>query len=720
MSEFNEPNLATAEFVASGVHCAGCARTIESVIGKMPGVREVTVNVTTGKINARYDANVQTAARLKERVESAGYQIKHDHRQAESEARPAWWRSPEILSLSLSGLLLTTGLLLRFFDPGISIPFGEQSLPIHLPILLAALVAGVWRFAPKGLRSIRNLTLGIDFLMTLAIVGALTIGEYVEAASLAFLYSLAELLEGYAIDRARQSLRMLMRIAPAQAIVKRNGEEIKIPVHEVQIGDRVIARPGERIALDGVVVAGHSSVNQSPITGESLPIDKGIGSDVYAGSLNEQGYLEIEVTKSARDTTLSRIIELVEEAESQRAPSARFVDQFARYYTPAVVVLAVVIAIIPPLLLGAAFREWFEKALTLLVIACPCALVISTPVAVISAITSAARNGVLVKGGIHLENMAQVRAIAFDKTGTLTRGQLVVTDVIPLNGARREEVLQLAASIEQRSRHPIAQAIVQAASNMPLHPVQTFSTATGLGLRARIDGTEYRIGAAPLFADDSFQLPTARLSALQAAGKTTMVLGNPREVVGIIAVADQLRTDTGPVIRSLRESNMEVVMVSGDNRGTAEAIASQVGISHLHAEMMPEAKVDEIKKLQSRHGKVAMVGDGINDAPALATADVGIAMGAAGSDAALETADIALMADDLDKLPYLVKLSRKSRTVIKQNVWSSLLIKLTLGLAVFPGWTTLVIAVLIGDMGASLGVIGNALRLARVKPARKE
>ncbi len=708
--------LTHEEITVAGVHCAGCARTIEAAVTQMPGIAAVAVNFANGKVKVSFDRSRQDLARIKERIESAGFQVKHEHRRAEHEARLPFRQTPEVLAVAISGVLLAIGLLVDFLARDSFFYVFAFKFRLSAPILLLALLTGAWFFAPKGLRAVRTMALDINFLMTLAIFGAILIEEYVEAASLAFLYSLAELLEGYAVERARRSLKMLTQIAPAQAVIKREGREQTVDVHEVKVGETLIARPGERIALDGVVVAGASSVNQSPITGESVPLDKRPGDEVYAGSLNEQGYLEIRITKPAKDTTLSRIIEMVEEAESQKAPSAKFIDRFARVYTPTMVLLAVVIAIVPPLLFHGDFKLWFEKALTLLVISCPCALVISTPVAVISAITGAARNGVLIKGGIHLENMAQVRAIAFDKTGTLTRGKLAVTDVLPLNGSSREELLQLAASLEQRSEHPIAQAITQAAAGMPLQLVSEFENAAGRGLRGRVNGAQYRIGAVEMFAAPNLALPTAQLQALHAQGKSTMLVGNDNQVLGIIAVADHLRENAVAVVQEIHRLGLKTVMLSGDNAITAAAIAQTAGIGEMQAGLLPEAKVGEIKKLQAQFGKVAMVGDGINDAPALATAEVGIAMGAAGSDAALETADIALMGDDLGKLPYLITLSRRARTIIKQNVWASLLLKLALGLAVFPGWTTLVIAVLFGDMGASLAVIGNAMRLARFKP----
>jgi Cd2+/Zn2+-exporting ATPase len=517
---------------------------------------------------------------------------------------------------------------------------------------LAAVLFGGFYFARSGLRALLERRLGIDFLMSIAILGAIYLGEYIEAASLAFLFSLAELLEDFSIERARHSLRELMTLAPDEARVKRSGADYAefVPVERVSVGEIIIVKPGERIALDGVVITGHSAVNQAPITGESLPIEKRTSDPVFAGTISEEGYLEIRVTKSAQDTTLARIIHLVEEAEAQKAPAERFVERFGRYYTPAVVTLAIAIAIIPPVWLGAPFNAWFLRALTLLVIACPCALIISTPVSVISAITAAARQGVLIKGGIYLEEMGKVRAIALDKTGTLTTGRPTLTDLIPLNGHSREELLTLAASLERLSQHPIAAAIMAQANGQNLRAVEWFESLTGWGVRGRIDGQDYILGQPELFA--SWTLPAQMLQRLHEEGKTVMLLGRERELLGLIAVADQIRDQAPEAIRRLRSLGLEIVMITGDNEGTARTIAEKLGITHYHAAVLPDEKLHEIKHLIDEYGSVAMVGDGVNDAPALAAANVGIAMGAAGSDTALETAHIALLSDDLLRLPY--------------------------------------------------------------------
>jgi Cd2+/Zn2+-exporting ATPase len=635
-----------------------------------------------------------------------------DELERASESR-SLWRRREAIFTGISGALLALGLVLSLLklDPTLLVLFG-RTFALSTVLYLASVLFGAYHFARKGLYALKTLSLGINFLMSLAILGAIVIEEYVEAASLAFLFSLAELLEEFSVERARRSLRELIKLAPREARVRRNGEELLCPIEEIAVGEVCIVKPGERIALDGQVLSGSSFVNQAPITGESVPVEKRPGDEVFAGTINYDGYLEITVTKRAKDTTLARIIHLVEEAEAQKAPSERFVDRFARYYTPGVVLVALLVATVPAIFFGAAFSEWFSRALALLVIACPCALLISTPVSIISAITSAARHGVLIKGGVYLEELGQIQTIVFDKTGTLTTGQLTVSDIIPTDSISPTEVLRIAAALERKSQHPIAQAIVRAyeerAAGEPLPDAQEFTSLTGQGVQAKLDGTLYRVGRLQLFNADGL--------ALASQAKTVIGVGTPDRLLGLIALADSIRPQAHQTVQRLKDLGIEVVMVTGDNEAAARAVAQHVGITHYHAGVFPDQKVHEIEHLRSEYGRVAMVGDGVNDAPALAAASVGIAMGAVGSDAALETAHVALMGDDLSKLPYLIELSRRTRRVIQQNIFFSILTKLTLGLGVFPGYVTLVLAVLVGDMGASLAVTGNALRLARVKP----
>lgn len=700
----------TEELEIEGLHCTSCADDLEESVGRLKGVADAKANFAIGQIRVRYDVSQLAPDDLREHIERIGYTTRRAH-EIEKEQQ-SLWRSRQALFLAVSGVLLALGLGFSL-SPDVDSFFVELlRLPVAVSTLfsLASAPFAVYDFARKGLRG----TFSINFLMTIAVVGAIVIGEYVEAASLAFLFALAELLEEYAVDRARRSLRGLMKLAPSEARVKRGTQEQLVPVEEIKVNEIIAVRPGERIALDGVVISGASAINQAPITGESVPVEKRPGDSVFAGTVNQESYLEIKVTKRAKDTTLAKIIHLIEEAEARKAPSERFVERFAKYYTPGVVAVALGVATIPPLLFGATFTDWFVRALSLLVIACPCALLVSTPVSIVSAITSAARNGVLIKGGVYLEELGQIKAIALDKTGTLTTGELEVTDVIPLNDHSTAEVLRIAAALERKSQHPIAQAIVKhyEQSTGPPSDVRAFQSVTGKGVQAELDGQLYLLGNPGLFTES--ELPP-QFAELERQAKTVVLVGTEDQLMGLIAVADRIRPEAKQAMSELKRLGLEVVMVTGDNEGTAQAVARQLGIEHYHAGVLPDGKVNEIQKLVQQHGKVAMVGDGVNDAPALAVATVGIAMGAAGTDTALETANVALMSDDLSKLPYLIELSRKARSVIKQNIWFSILTKFSLGAGVLPGYVTLVLAVLVGDMGASLAVTGNAMRLASLR-----
>ncbi len=711
----SKETIKTEELRLEGLHCADCAVTIEQTVAKLGGVEFVKANFTAGKVKIDYDPGQLGHDDLVRSVEKIGYKVSTEtHKNLE---KKQIWQAREFHFTLISGLLLGLGLGVQFFTTNQALfEFFGRSVTVSVFFYLTSMFFGAFYFSRQGWASIKNLRFNMNFLMSIAIIGAIIIEEYVEAASLAFLFSLAELLENYAVERARNSLRELMRLSPEEARIRRKNKEVALPVAEVRIGDVLLTRPGEKVALDGEVIAGASSVNQAPITGESVPVKKEVGDKVYAGSINVEGYLETRVTASSENSMLARIIHLVEDAENQKAPSERFVDRFAKIYTPAIIVLAVGVAVVPTLFFGALFNPWFIKALTLLVIACPCALVISTPVSVVSALTNASRNGILIKGGVYLEEMAGVKVIALDKTGTLTKGCLKVADVVPLNGLPNDELLRLAASLEIRSEHPIGKAIVESAGDAKLDEVQDFESIPGQGVLGNLGGKKYRVGRPELFKNLTDELPIKQMKALQKNGKTTMLVGTESEIIGIIGLLDEVRQGAIKTISKLKKAGKEVVMLTGDNEETARAIANQLNISHFHAALLPEEKVEEIKRLQEKYGKVAMVGDGVNDAPALAAASVGIAMGAAGTDAALETADIALMADDLTKLPYLVDLSKRARGVIRQNIFAAILIKLSLAVGVFPGLVSLVIAVLIGDMGASLGVTANAMRLARTNP----
>jgi Cd2+/Zn2+-exporting ATPase len=508
-----------------------------------------------------------------------------------------------------------------------------------------------------------------------------------------------------------------MDLAPAEAIVHRNGTDVRLPVDDVRVGDVVVVRPGEKVPLDGRVIAGESQVNQAPVTGESLPVDKGPNDEVFAGTINGRGALDVAVTRLRRDSMLARIIHLVERAQAQRAPSQTFVDRFARVYTPIVLALAVVVAIVPPLLFGGGWGDWVYRALVLLVISCPCALVISTPVSIVSALAAAARKGVLIKGGARLERLAAVRCVAFDKTGTLTKGALRVMDVVPLNGAGPLEVLRLATALEMRSEHPIARAIVERAADeqIVVTPAGNVRALPGRGAEGDINGATAMVGSERLF--DERGLMTSeireRIAEVAARGQATVLVGSRNQPVGIIGIGDEAREAAPGAVDLLRAQHIEhIVLLTGDNDAAARSLAASLGLDDYRASLLPEDKVAAVEELRRKYGALAMVGDGVNDAPALASADVGIAMGVAGTDAALESADMALMSDELVKIPYAVRLSRATSRNIRANIAFSLVLKAAFLLMAIAGTATLWMAV-VADMGASLIVIGNALRLLR-------
>jgi Cd2+/Zn2+-exporting ATPase len=709
-------------FGVPDMDCASCAQRISARLARLDGVEAVEPRVILKDVRVRFDPSRTAEDVIAEAVRSLGYTVQRDGRELEVglAGRRGVWSGSEAWRTYVAGFGIALGLLLRLIDLTPTIWAGPPAAldAASLLFVAAALVGGLNFFA-KGLRAARIVRLDMNFLMTVAIFGALIIGEYVEAASIAFLFGIAELLERYSVERARRSIESLLDLKPATARVSRDGDLVTVAVDELVAGDKVHVAPGEKIPIDGWIRDGASAVDQSPITGESLPISKTPGDYVYAGSMNQQGYLEIEAAKDAADTTLAHIIHLVEEAEAARSPSERFVERFARYYTPAVTVLAVLVMILPPLLLSASFATWFVRGLTLLVVSCPCALVISTPVAVVSGITSAARNGVLIKGGVHLEALAGIRAVAIDKTGTLTTGQVAFVEIMTADGnSQVRETLALAAALADRSEHPISQAIARAADERGVQrdfELIDFQETPGVGLQGRLDGTTCRLGRPDLFAT-RLERWKPELERVARSGQTPVCLGVDEEVIGLIAVADRERDESRDSILQLKRQGLgPIVMLTGDHEETARAVAERLGVDEWHAGLLPQAKVDIVRDLAARYGRVAMVGDGVNDAPALAAATVGIAMGAAASDVALETADVAVMAEDLNCLPYLFRLSRRGGSVIRQNVVASIAIKFSLAAGALPGWVTLITAVLVGDMGASLAVTGNALRLGRLR-----
>lgn len=625
--------------------------------------------------------------------------------------REPFWKQKSNYKVYISALIL----IISWF---LSEQYGEDHL---YPITgyAAAIIIGGYTLFLKGFKNLARLNFDMSTLMTIAIIGAAIIGEWGEGAMVVILFAISEALERFSMEKARQSIESLMDIAPKEALIKRDNEEMRIHVDDIQIGDIMIVKPGEKLAMDGVVLKGTSSLNQAAITGESVPAVKTAGDEVFAGTLNEEGLLEVKVTKHAENTTIAKIIHLVEEAQAEKAPSQQFVDKFARYYTPAIIVLALLIAVVPPLF-GGDWNEWIYQGLAALVVGCPCALVVSTPVAVVTAVGNAARNGVLIKGGIHLEETGALKSIAFDKTGTLTKGVPAVTDIITIKGDERQ-LLQITAAIEKGSQHPLASAIMKKAEEMGTDftwlDTEEFTSITGKGVKAAVNGVLYYAGSPNLFEELHSGMESTiqkQIADLQTQGKTVMILGTASEILLLIAVADEIREHSKTVISKLNDMGIKTVMLTGDNHRTALEIGKQAGVSEIKADLLPQDKLAVIKELRAGHQSVAMVGDGVNDAPALAAASVGVAMGGAGTDTALETADIALMSDDLSKLPYTIKLSQKALRIIKQNITFSLGIKALALLLVVPGWLTLWIAIF-ADMGATLLVTLNSLRLLKIK-----
>jgi Cd2+/Zn2+-exporting ATPase len=582
------------------------------------------------------------------------------------------------------------------------------------------MLAGIWQVLPKAWFALRRFRPDMNLLMTVAVAGAVGVGEWFEGATVAFLFSLSLALESWSIGRARRAVGALMDLSPPSArLITEGALEKAVPPAQVEVGARFAVRPGDRIPLDGRVVRGHSAVNEAPITGESLPVEKGTGDEVFAGTINGDGALEVECTKPVSDTTLAHIIRMVGEAQSRRAPSEQWVETFARIYTPAVMVLAIAVLLVPPLAFGGSWGDWVYRSLVLLVIACPCALVISTPVSIVAALAAAARNGVLIKGGLYVEIPARLSAVALDKTGTLTGGKPAVIEVVPMSGHDEAELLARVAALESQSTHPLAHAIVAYARERQVEPqpVENYRILQGKGATGRFNGDAYWVGSHRYLEERGQETPDVhqRLTELSHAGRTVVVVGNERHVCGFIALADQVRPRTIEAIRALRDLGVEhIIMLTGDNEGTARAVASKAGVDEFRADLLPVDKVSAVESLVQKYGQVAMVGDGVNDAPALAAATLGVAMGAAGSDAAIETADVALMADDLAKLPWLIQHSRRTLEIIRQNILFSLAVKALFVVLTFVGHASLWAAIA-ADTGASLLVIFNGLRLLQVR-----
>ena len=696
---------ADAVFRVEGMDCNEEVVILERRLKPLAGMEALSADVIGQRLHVKYDAAKLTTAAMVDAVGQTGMRMWLEHDEPLSTGPDVRTR---LRLTAAAGVAIAAGAGASFL--------GLDSVATALHVL--ATLAGAVFPVRRALTAIRTRTIDINVLMVIAVLGALALGELLEAASVVFLFSLAQWLEVRTLERARQAIRALVDLAPRQALVKRNGVDVVVPIEDVTPGDVIVVRPGDKLPVDGRVISGHSDVNEAPITGESLPVDKAGGHEVYAGTINGRGALDVEVTRVGRDTRLAHIIHLVEGAQSRRAPVQTFVDRFARIYTPAVIGLAIVVAVVPPLAADADVSTWLYRALVLLVIACPCALVISTPVSIVAALSAAARNGVVIKGGAFLERLADVRVIAFDKTGTVTTGQLTVIEVITLAQGLDGDVLRYAAAVEARSEHPIARAIVLYARQrgVDIPPVTRFVSAPGLGAEAHTMDRQILVGNERMMAARGVAVPPLdSVPAARQAGRSLVLVAVDGRVAGAIALADRPREAAREAIELLRTHGIRrVAMLTGDHADTARAVAEMLRIDEHYAALLPEQKHDLVQTLRNGHGAVMMVGDGVNDAPALAAADVGVAMGAAGSDAALETADVALMSDELLKLPYALRLARATVRNIKTNVAVSLVLKAAFLVMAVSGSATLWMAVL-ADTGASVIVVANALRLLRTR-----
>jgi Cd2+/Zn2+-exporting ATPase len=721
---------AESTFKIEGMDCREEVAVLERRFKNLAGLERFSADLMGQRLHVQYDAAKLTAAAIADAVADTGMRAWLEHEEP-IVASDRQVRIRQGLMLT-SGVLLVVGFALELFGSRLAPMSGGVTLPgaadagHYVPNSVAgwaiaafvlSLAAGVSVTARKAWSALRVGSLDINVLMLVAAAGAVLLGQWSEAATVVFLFALAQALEARTLDRARSAIRALMDLTPSEALVRDGAGERRVDAERIAPGTTIVVRPGEKIPLDGQVLAGESAVNQAPVTGESLPVEKRPGDEVFAGTINGRGALDVRVTRFRRDTTLARIIHLVERAQAQRAPAQALVERFARVYTPAVMILAAVVAIVPPLVFQFSWHESVYRGLVLLVVSCPCALVISTPVSIVAALAGAARRGVLIKGGMHLERTSGVQCVAFDKTGTLTRGVLEVVSVVPLNGESVGSVVALASAVEQRSNHPIALAIVghASAAGITAAPAQGVSSLAGRGTEGLVGAGRVLLGNHRVFEERGI-CSTAihqRLDELSVSGHTAVLVARDGQPIGIIALADRPRESARDAVELIRGLGVPaVVMLTGDSHPTATAIAADLGIDEFRAELLPEDKVAAVKELQRRYGSVAMVGDGVNDAPALATADVGIAMGVAGSDAALETADVALMADDLLKIPYAFRLSRATVRNIRMNLAISVVMKAAFVVAAVAGVATLWMAIL-ADTGASVIVIANALRLLR-------
>ena len=702
------PNASQEAFLVDGMDCSEEVAAIERALKPVAGVLGVRAEIVSSKVTVFHDGKLSRAS-LASAINRTGVTV----REGETDNKHGSLRT---ILVAVSGVATGIGLALQWL--GFKIGWQPDVA------FIIAILAGGALVVPKASRSVRTFSLDMNVLMTVAVAGAVAIGETAEGAAVVFLFALSELLESWSVGRARRAIQALMQLTPDSALVKRDGAWLEVPATEVQPGETILVKPGQKSALDGEVVSGNSAMDQSPITGESLPVEKTSGDSVFAGSINGEGSLEVRVTKTAGNTTVARIIKMVEEAQQQRAPAQRFVDAFAKIYTPAVMVLAIVLAIAPPLLFAQPWDVWIYRALVMLVIACPCALVISTPVSVVSGLTAMARAGVLIKGGAYLEALASLRALAVDKTGTITEGKPRVQEAIPWNDTSLIEIIRIAATLDAQSSHPLAQAVVAYASEqgVALDTATDFQSITGRGAKGSIGGHAYFVGNHRLAHELGVCTPEleTKLAEIEASARSVVIVGHQPhgdcagEVLGILTVGDTIRAEAREAIERIHAAGIrKIVMLSGDNTRTAQAIAKQAGIDEAYGDLLPDQKIEKVRELAREHGGVGMIGDGVNDAPALAAATVGFAMGAGGTDTAIETADVALIKDDLLMVAKAIRMGRRTVGVIRFNIIFALSVKAVFLVLALLGDTSLWLAVL-ADTGATLLVVANALRLLRI------
>jgi len=693
-----------SSFRIEAMDCPTEQTLIQNKLGKMKGIQKLEFNLINRVLGVWHE--LPSTDPIRDAIGSLGMQADLIEEGADKEtaslppANKPWW------PLALSGVAALAAEVIHFTN-------AAPTWVVAIVALIAIFSGGLTTYK-KGWIALKNFNLNINALMSIAVTGAVLIGQWPEAAMVMFLFTVAELIEAKSLDRARNAIGGLMQLTPETATVQQNGEWLELEVKDIALGSVVRVKPGERIGLDGEVVAGQSSIDQAPITGESLPVEKTVGDKVFAGTINQAGSLEYKVTAAANNSTLARIIHAVEAAQGARAPTQRFVDSFSKIYTPAVFALALAIAIIPPLFMGAVWFDWIYRALVLLVVACPCALVISTPVTIVSGLAAAARKGILIKGGVYLEMGHKLDYLALDKTGTITHGKPVQTDYVLLDTSLGEQALAISASLAGRSDHPVSQAIAKATQEGTRLPVEAFEALAGLGVKGEVQGRLYHLGNHRLVHDAGYCSAEleAQLEALESQGKTVVLLFDASGPLALFAVADTVKDSSREAIEQLHALGVKTMMLTGDNPHTAKAIAAQVGIDQAQGNLMPTDKLQAIEALYAQNHRVGMVGDGINDAPALARAEIGFAMAAAGTDTAIETADVALMDDDLRKIPTFIRLSRDTAAVLKQNIALALVIKLIFLGVTFAGMATMWMAVF-ADMGVSMLVVFNGLRLLK-------